>query len=89
MHYTKDKIIELKNIGFSELHSHRDIMFVESRYDNQANDFIFNNYELISRVFSERKLCFRFVPKVIEEIFANKKIVDYYCLKSVDVSDAN
>ena len=89
MHYTKDKIIELKNIGFSELHSHRDIMFVESRYDNQANDFIFNNYELISRIFSERKLCFRFVPKVIEEIFANKKIVDYYCLKSVDVSEAN
>ena len=65
MHYTEDKIIELKNIGFSELHSHRDIMFVESRYDNQANDFISNNYAFISRIFSERKLCFRYVPKVI------------------------
>lgn len=88
MHYIEDKIIELKNIG-AELHANRDIMFVESKYDAQANEFIYDNYERISQFFSRHKLFFRYVPKTIEEIFSNKKIVDYYCLKSVNVADVN
>lgn len=83
-----NKLIGFRGIDFLDLYSSGEIMYVESEYNKEVNEYINLNYDSISESLSDYSFSFQYNPKVIDKLFENNELSKYYGLNFIDIETA-
>ena len=87
----ENKIIGFRGIDFLDLYKSGEIVYVESEYNEEVNEYISHNYDSISEALSDYLFSFQYNPKVIEKLYENDELSEYYGLNflNIDTVKAN
>ena len=87
----ENKIIGFRGIDFLDLYKSGEIVYVESEYNEEVNEYISHNYDSISEALSDYLFSFQYNPKVIEKLYENDELSKYYGLNflNIDTVKAN